>query len=144
MASNSNSEFVPSCWRWVTLKDLVEKMSPPEREVMNWANEDGDIVMAKITWSKKGCELLHPGVIQHPAPYEPQTGVRIDEAYSLSRWGSDLTIIDLDENGENGLDTGAGDMGESRSGPGLEEVESDTDSEMDNEEPTYYQVEEGA
>lgn len=139
----AEKEFTPSCWRYVTLKDLVAKMSEEERQANPLARGDDNIIIGKIIIFKEGCRLIHPDTAKHPSPYQlsEASGSQDDDADSLSSWGSDLTIINIEnlEGDEpNDLDGGEEQNGQQH---GLEEVEEDSDN--DEPEPVYYPVEHG-
>ena len=86
---------------------------------------------------------------KHPPPYKLTEAkeVQTSDTVSLSSWGSDLIIIDLDDSIEvvgNGGDDDdmvrMGELEEVQQGPGLEELE---DSDEDEMEPIYFPVEHG-
>ena len=53
------SAFKPSCWRYVTLGDLIDEMTPEQRQVRSWPDQPRDTIMAKIIWSAEACRMMH-------------------------------------------------------------------------------------
>ena len=64
----AEGEFTPCCWRYTTLKDLVEDMLEEEREANPWTCKDGNIIMSMIIMSKKGADLCIRTLINTPPP----------------------------------------------------------------------------
>ena len=75
-------------------------MSEDQRQSVAWANYNRDIIMAQLVWAQRGCELTHPGLLRHPDPYIHPEAPCIRDSFSLAEWGSDLRLIEVDENGD--------------------------------------------
>ena len=91
----AEGEFTPCCWRYTTLKDLVEDMLEEEREANPWTCKDGNIIMSMIIMSKKGVDLCIRTLINTPPPPHQLLeagGSQCSDTDSLSSGGSDLTI----------------------------------------------------
>ena len=92
--------FVPSCRKYVTIGDLLDNMSEDQRQSVAWANDNRDIIMAQLVWAQRGCELAHPGLWPHPDPYIHPEAPCIRDSFSLAEWGSDLSLIEVEDNGD--------------------------------------------
>lgn len=92
--------FNPSCWKYVTVGDLWSNLSAQDRENLEssnpmWLQLSPHTVFAKIVWSREACTLLHPQA--HQQPPSVSHVMDLGNSYSMSRWGSDLSIIDIDD-----------------------------------------------
>ena len=67
-----------------------------ERLEASCVNDNRDIIMAQLIWSERGCELAHPGLWRHLAPYIHPTVPCIGNPVSLAEWGSVLSLIEID------------------------------------------------
>ena len=101
--------FTPSCYKYVTIENMLLNMSESEGMGASWAYDDKDMIMIKLIWSERGCEFVHPGLLRHPQPnIHPDVN-------------DDTEIIEPtpEEAGANG----------DRAVKSLEDIESDSDSE---------------
>ena len=50
--------YEPSCrkYMYISLGDMLDNIMESERLEASWANDDRDIIMAKLIWSERGCE----------------------------------------------------------------------------------------
>ena len=60
--------------------------------------------MAQLVWAQRGCELAHPGLWRHPDPYIHPEAPCLRNSFSLAEWGRDLSLIEVDVNGEATLE----------------------------------------
>ena len=51
--------FKPSCWQYVTLGDLINDMTPEQRQAHSWLNKPKETVMAKIIGTMEACQMMH-------------------------------------------------------------------------------------
>lgn len=158
MAGYSYS-FTPSCWRLVTLGDMLEDLTPEQRAELPWAQRPDSTIMAKITWSRDACEMMHPEAHNTGTPCWPvgvvtttSTTVRVGEAVSLAPWTNDLEDLDIIDVDGQGVDsqgsptppeTSSGTAGQTEIWPfrgqvaveqrqgGMEALEEDSESETE-------------
>ncbi|MCG8032069.1 MAG: hypothetical protein JAZ03_07825 [Candidatus Thiodiazotropha taylori] len=79
----------------------MDNMSAAERHAVDqrnpvWRQLPGETVMAKIIWSREACEAIHAEAHRQGPVTWPSAEIRQGESFSLSTWGSDLTIIEVD------------------------------------------------
>ena len=133
LPQDPHTVFEDNCYKLVTIADLISEMSDEERAANPWTADAGDITMAKLTWSKRACEIMHPDLWKHPAPYILDGCIQIKgEPFSLAEWGNDFSIIDISDNTGPTRRVSVGEESRQKTGPGeksLEDLESDSDSE---------------
>ena len=62
--NDGEAVFTPSCNKYITIENLLFNMTGSERMEASCANDNKDIIMAQLIWSKRGCELVHPGLLR--------------------------------------------------------------------------------
>ena len=131
LPQDPHAVFEDNCYKFVTIADLISEMSDEERAANPWTADAGDITMAKLTWSKRACEIMHPDLWKHPAPYILDGCIQITGMpFSLAEMGSDFSIIDISDNTGPTRRVGVGEESTQETGPrerGLEDLESDSD-----------------
>ena len=55
---------MPSCRKYITIENMLFNMTGSIRMEASWANDNKDIIMAQLTWSERGSELVHPGLLR--------------------------------------------------------------------------------
>ena len=95
------SAFKPSCWRYVTLGDLIDEMTPEQRQARSLPDQPRDTIMAKIIWSAEACRMMHPAEHANSpqcagGPDNTLEQIQVGDPVSLASWGSDISIIDID------------------------------------------------
>ena len=95
------SAFKLRCWRYVKLGDLIDEMTPEQRQVRSWPDQPKDIIMAKIICSAEACHMMHPA--EHANSPQCSEGldntleqIQVGNPVSIANWGSDISIIDID------------------------------------------------
>ena len=87
--------------RYVTLGDLIDKMTLEQRQARGWPDQPRDTIMAKIIWSEEACHMMLPAEHANSPQYtEGQDNcleqIQVGDPVSLVSWGSDISIIDID------------------------------------------------
>ena len=105
------SAFKPSCWRYVTLGELIEEMTPEQRQARSSPDQPRDTIMAKIIWSAEACRMMHPAEHANSSqctegPHNTLEQIQVGDPVSLASWGSDISIIDIDCDNDELLEPG--------------------------------------
>ena len=95
------SAFEPSCWRYVTLGDLIDEMTLEGKQARSCPYQPRDKIMAKIIWSAEACHMMHPAEHANSpqcteGPDNTLEQIQVGDPVSLASWGSDISIIDID------------------------------------------------